>query len=79
MNLLHIVRLTNTLFHGKARIPRCSLAFFLFNKIKGILLDNLVINGIRISDTMPGNPSWIKMGDMARIFIGEHVEDITFK
>lgn len=48
-------------------------------KIKGILFDNLVINGIRISDSMPGKPAWYKTGDMARIFIGEHVEDITFK
>ncbi len=48
-------------------------------KIKGIHFDNLVINGVKISDSMPGKPSWYKTGDMARIFIGEHVEDITFK
>ena len=48
-------------------------------KIKGVHFDNLVINGVKISDTMPGKPAWYKTGDMARIFIGEHVEDITFK
>lgn len=48
-------------------------------KINGIHFDNLVINGVKITDTMPGKPAWYKTGDMARIFIGEHVEDVTFK
>ena len=49
------------------------------HKISGITFDNLVINGTRISDEMPGKPKWYKTGDMARIYIGEHVENITFK
>ena len=48
-------------------------------KVKGIHFDNLVINGVKISDDMPGKPQWYKTGDMARIFIGEHVEDVTFE
>ena len=48
-------------------------------KIKGIHFNNLVINGVKITDTMPGKPAWYKTGDMARIFIGEHVEDVTFE
>ncbi len=48
-------------------------------KIKGITFDNLVINGVHIHDKMEGKPAWYKTGDMARIFIGEHVEDVTFK
>lgn len=47
--------------------------------IKGVTFDNLVINGVRISDDMPGKPKWYKTSDMARIYIGEHVEDVTFK
>ena len=27
---------------------------------------------------MPGKPAWYKTGDMARFFIGEHVENVTF-
>ena len=27
---------------------------------------------------MPEKPKWYKTGDYARIFIGEHVEDISF-
>ncbi len=47
-------------------------------KVKGIHFNNLTINGERIWDKMPGKPGWYKTGDMARIFIGEHVEDVTF-
>lgn len=48
-------------------------------KIRGVHFENLVINGVKITDTMPGKPKWYKTGDMARIFIGEHVDDVTFE
>lgn len=48
-------------------------------KVANITFDNLVINGKRISDDMPGKPKWYKTGDMARIFIGEHVDNVIFK
>lgn len=48
-------------------------------KVSGITFDNLTINGLRIYDDMPGKPRWYKTGDMARIFIGEHVDNVTFK
>lgn len=47
-------------------------------KVKGVHFTNLKINGELIYDKMPGKPAWYKTGDMARIFIGEHVEDVTF-
>jgi hypothetical protein len=47
--------------------------------IKGIHFENLTINGTKIYDKMPGKPAWYKTADMARIFIGEHVEDVTFE
>ena len=48
-------------------------------RVENITFDNLVINGVRISDDMPGKPKWYKTGDMARIFIGEHTDNIVFK
>lgn len=48
-------------------------------KVKGITFDNLVINGVRIADDMPGKPGWYKTSDFANMFIGEHVEDVMFK
>ena len=47
--------------------------------VSDITFDNLVINGQKISDDMPGKPAWYKTGDMGRIYIGEHVKNITFK
>lgn len=47
--------------------------------IKGVTFDNLVINGVKIYDEMPGKPKWYKTSDIARIYIGEHVQDVTFK
>lgn len=47
-------------------------------KVKNIRFENLNINGQIISDDMPGKPAWYKTSDMARFFVGEHVEDVTF-
>jgi len=48
-------------------------------KVKNIFFENLRINGKLITDSMPDKPKWYKTGDMARIFIGEHVENVVFK
>lgn len=47
--------------------------------VSDITFDNLIINGQKISDDMPGKPKWYKTGDMARIYIGEHVNNVIFK
>ena len=47
-------------------------------KIKNIVFENLVINEREIYDDMSGKPAWYKTSDMARIFVGEHVEGIKF-
>ena len=48
-------------------------------RVSGITFDNLVINGVRISDDMPGKPKWYKTSDFANMFIGEHVDNVIFK
>ncbi|MFA9193362.1 glycosyl hydrolase family 28 protein [Flavobacterium sp. FBOR7N2.3] len=48
-------------------------------KIKNITFENLMINGVIIHDEMQGKPKWYKTSDMARFFIGEHVEGVSFK
>lgn len=48
-------------------------------RIKNVTFDNLVINGVRVSDDMAGKPAWYKTSDMARIYIGEHVDNVIFK
>lgn len=49
------------------------------HKVAGITFENLVINGVKIADDMPGKPGWYKTGDMGRIYVGNHVEDVTFR
>ena len=47
--------------------------------VKRITFENLRINGRLITDMMPGKPGFFKTGDMANIFIGEHVDDVIFR
>jgi hypothetical protein len=47
-------------------------------KVKNIRFENLNINGQVISDAMPGKPGFYKTADIARFFVGEHVESVTF-
>jgi len=47
-------------------------------KVKNIRFENLRINGQTISDDMTGKPAWYRTSDMARFFVGEHVEGVTF-
>jgi hypothetical protein len=48
-------------------------------KVKGIVFENLVVNGQLITDDMKGKPGWYKTSDMARFFVGEHVENVVFR
>jgi hypothetical protein len=47
-------------------------------KVKNIRFENLRINGQVISDDMQGKPAWYKTSDMARFFVGEHVDNVSF-
>lgn len=46
--------------------------------VKDVVFQNLRINGELITDDMPDKPKWYKTGDMGRIYIGEHVKNVTF-
>lgn len=48
-------------------------------KVKNIRFENLMINGVVITDNMKNKPKWFKTGDMAGIFLGEHVEGVVFE
>lgn len=48
-------------------------------QIKNVHFENLKINGEVISDDMPNKPKWYKTSDMARFFVGEHVDGIQFE
>ncbi|HMR57600.1 MAG TPA: hypothetical protein PKC10_09785, partial [Cyclobacteriaceae bacterium] len=69
----------NVSYNGKNAELSIIAGYDSTRKVKNITFENLVINGTKISDKMPGKPAWYKTGDMARIFIGEHVENVVFK
>lgn len=47
-------------------------------RVKNVVFEDLVINGVVISDDMV-KPGWFKTSDMARFFVGEHVDSIRFR
>jgi hypothetical protein len=48
-------------------------------RVRGVVFENLVINGVVVSDDMVGKPAWYKTSDLAGIFVGEHVDGIEFR
>lgn len=47
--------------------------------IRNITFKNLKINGVHIYDNMPTKPKWYKTADFAKMFVGEHVENVVFE
>jgi hypothetical protein len=68
----------NIIYRGSHSEPSLIIGYDSDRTISNIHFKNLIINGVKISDEMPGKPKWYKTGDMARIFIGEHTKNITF-
>lgn len=48
-------------------------------KVRDVVFENLVINGTLVTDDMVGKPAWYKTSDLARIFVGEHVDGLVFR
>jgi len=48
-------------------------------KIKNVVFENLIVNGKLITDDMPEKSKWFKTFDMARFFVGDHVDGLTFR
>lgn len=48
-------------------------------KVKHVTFEGLKINGCPIYDDMPGKPKWYQTADFVPIYVGNHVEEVTFK
>ncbi len=48
-------------------------------RVRNIRFENFNYNGCVISDTMPGKLKWYKTADYCNLFLGEHVEGVTFE
>lgn len=66
-------------YHGK--VPNMSIITGYDDQrlVKNVIFDGLMINGPHISDDMQGKPKWYKTADIANIFVGEHVEGLSFQ
>lgn len=49
------------------------------HSVKNVTFENLKINGSVISDDMPGKPEWHATSDYIPMFVGSHVESLTFE
>ena len=49
------------------------------HKVKNITFEGLKINGRKIYDDMPGKPKWYQTADYVPMFVGSHVEGLSFK
>ena len=47
-------------------------------KVSGITFEGLKINGQTIYDDMPGKPRWYATADYVPMFVGNHVENVSF-
>lgn len=72
------VLLDNISYQGRTPNISLILGYNENRKVNGIRFQNFNINGKLITDDMPGKPKWYKTADMARIFVGEHAEDLSF-
>ena len=66
-------------YSGDNAEPSMIIGYSEDRKVKDIRFENLKINGQVISDDMPEKPDFYKTGDLSRVFVGEHVENVTFK
>ena len=49
------------------------------HRVKNVAFEGLKINGKSIYDDMPGKPKWHATSDYVPMFVGSHVENLTFK
>ena len=48
------------------------------HKVRNIVFEGLKINGQTLHDDMPGKPRWYQTTDYVPLFVGNHVENISF-
>ena len=46
--------------------------------VRNVSFEGLKINGLIISDDMPGKPTWYQAADYVPIYVGSHVENLKF-
>ncbi len=73
------ITLRNVSYTGKEPVMSIIAGYNEERAVKGIHFENLTMNGVKIYDKMPEKPSFFKTSDVAGMFLGEHVSDVTFR
>lgn len=68
----------NISYNGTAANPSIIAGYDDQRAVRNVRFEHLAIRGTIISDTMPGKPGFYQTADVARIFVGEHVENLHF-
>ena len=76
---IHNINLNNISYIGATPNLSIMTGYSADRNISDVHFHNLVINGRHIYDEMPGKPKWYKTSDFARIFVGEFVDNVSFK
>ena len=48
-------------------------------RVSDVRFENLTVEGVKITDTMPSKPSWYKTTDMCRMLLGSFVDGVRFE
>ena len=73
------VTFRNIRYYGEAPYISVINGYNEERKVRNITFEGLKINGQAIYDDMPGKPKWYQTADYVPIFVGNHVEGITFR
>ncbi len=73
------ISFTRLFYNGKTPNPSLIMGYDQERMVRNISFKDLRINGRKIYDQMPGKPGYYLTTDMANIFVGENVENLTFE
>jgi hypothetical protein len=72
------VTFKNIRYYGEAPNMSVITGYDTQHKVKNVTFEGLKINGRQIYDDMPGKPKWYQTADYVPMFVGSHVEGLTF-
>lgn len=75
---IHDVYIKNLSYVGRNAQASLVWGYDANRKIRNVTFENLLVNGVLISDDMKGKPKHYRAADLAGIFVGEHVEGVRF-
>lgn len=73
------VTFRNIRYYGEQPEPSVITGYDTRHKVRNVTFEGLKINGRTIYDDMPGKPKWHATADYVPMFVGSHVENLTFK